>query len=554
MRSFLFSLIFLFCGRLQSQTSFVAVAESEKMRPGNLLEVSFILKDAEGEDFIAPNFSKDFYVLSGPNRGLSTIIQNGQMQREMSFAYTLQPIRSGKLTIPPARIKVRGKTLKSNPLVIHVTDEGKPENVDQDFFIRAEISQNNIYPGQQVRLDYKIYTRREIQNYSILKESDYEGFYASDIQRIDPTVQTTQIKGKTYYTKTLRSIALYPQQSGKQTIAPFILQVGLLEEDSQRPGSIFFRGDVSYVNLESNPLTIIVKDLPKPIPEPFHGAVGSFTVSAEIDKTTASANEPFFLNISLLGDGDVKRIKSPSLNLPPELLLYDTKSEEEEKGENEGKKFSRKSFTYTLQPQKEGAFRFQATFTGFNPQTGTFETKTLDPILLHITAGKTPDLKRREEKSTFIPLTKADFQQPSPLNTFFRVLGLILPFFLGVFYFLYRFLNQKKKIQSPYEISMHHFRQAKIFGTDGDFETCFIELSFGLRTFLFHQFDIPKENISNEQIINRLLEKGVSNQDALNSLGQLLSLFEMVLYAPSMKKEQWETIWNEAYQLLNQLK
>ena len=104
MRLFIYSLIFLFSSKLICQTSFIAISESESIRPGNVFEVSFILKNGEGEDFISPDFSKDFFVLSGPNRGISTIIQNGQMQREMSFSYTLQPKRSGKIIIAPALI------------------------------------------------------------------------------------------------------------------------------------------------------------------------------------------------------------------------------------------------------------------------------------------------------------------------------------------------------------------------------------------------------------------------------------------------------------------
>jgi len=404
MRPFLYSLIFLFSGSLMGQTSFIAVAESESIRPGNLVEVSFILKNGEGEDFTSPDFSKDFFVLSGPNRGISTVIQNGQMQREMSFSYTLQPKRNGKLTIAPAKIKVGGKGMKSNALVILVTNEGKQENNDQDFFIRAEIAQKNIYLGQQVRLDYKIYTRKEIQNYSILQESDYGGFYAADIQRMDNLVQTTNIKGKTYYTKILRSVALFPQQTGKQSISPLILQVGLLEEDPQRPSSLFFNGDINYVNLESNILNVTVKDLPKPMPANFNGGVGNFSVSASIDKTIASTNETIYLTISILGDGDAKRIKSPDLNLPPSFQLYDTKSEEEERGENEGKKFSQKSFTYIIQPQKEGEFSFQPTFTYFYPLSDKYETKLLDPILLKISAGQAVVNVKKRRKWKFYTL------------------------------------------------------------------------------------------------------------------------------------------------------
>jgi hypothetical protein len=536
------------------QTSFIAVAESESIRPGNLVEVSFILKNGEGEDFTSPDFSKDFFVLSGPNRGISTVIQNGQMQREMSFSYTLQPKRNGKLTIAPAKIKVGGKGMRSNALVILVTNEGKQENNDQDFFIRAEIAQKNIYLGQQVRLDYKIYTRKEIQNYSILQESDYGGFYAADIQRMDNLVQTTNIKGKTYYTKILRSVALFPQQTGKQSISPLILQVGLLEEDPQRPSSLFFNGDVNYVNLESNILNVTVKDLPKPMPANFNGGVGNFSVSASIDKTIASTNETIYLTISILGDGDAKRIKSPNLNLPPSFQLYDTKSEEEERGENEGKKFSQKSFTYIIQPQKEGEFSFQPTFTYFYPLSDKYETKLLDPILLKISAGQAVVNVKKEENGNFIPLTKNDFQTTSSLNNILWILGFTLPFLSTALLYLNNYRNKKEKIQSPFEITMNHFLQAKIYGTNGNYENCFIELSFGLRTFLFHHFDIPKENISNDQIINILKEKGFSNQDTIHSLSLLLNRFEMVLYAPSMKKDHWESTWKEVTELVNQLK
>ena len=554
MRPFLYSLIFLFSGSLMGQTSFIAVAESESIRPGNLVEVSFILKNGEGEDFTSPDFSKDFFVLSGPNRGISTVIQNGQMQREMSFSYTLQPKRNGKLTIAPAKIKVGGKGMRSNALVILVTNEGKQENNDQDFFIRAEIAQKNIYLGQQVRLDYKIYTRKEIQNYSILQESDYGGFYAADIQRMDNLVQTTNIKGKTYYTKILRSVALFPQQTGKQSISPLILQVGLLEEDPQRPSSLFFNGDVNYVNLESNILNVTVKDLPKPMPANFNGGVGNFSVSASIDKTIASTNETIYLTISILGDGDAKRIKSPDLNLPPSFQLYDTKSEEEERGENEGKKFSQKSFTYIIQPQKEGEFSFQPTFTYFYPLNDKYETKLLDPILLKISAGQAVVNVKKEENGNFIPLTKNDFQTTSSLNNILWILGFTLPFLSTALLYLNNYRNKKEKIQSPFEITMNHFQQAKIYGTNGNYENCFIELSFGLRTFLFHHFDIPKENISNDQIINILKEKGFSNQDTIHFLSLLLNRFEMVLYAPSMKKDHWESTWKEVTELVNQLK
>jgi len=64
MRPFLCSLILLVSSFLNGQTSFFAVADAEKIRPGNLVEVSFILKNGEGEYFISPDFENDLYILS----------------------------------------------------------------------------------------------------------------------------------------------------------------------------------------------------------------------------------------------------------------------------------------------------------------------------------------------------------------------------------------------------------------------------------------------------------------------------------------------------------
>lgn len=545
MRLFLCNLILLVSGYLYGQTSFFAVADAENVSLGNLVEVSFILKNGEGEDFISPDFSPDFFILSGPNRGLSTVIQNGQMQREMSFSYTLQPKRNGKLTIHPGRIKVRGKMLKSNSLVILVTSDGKQENKDQDFFIRAELTQKTIYLGQQVRLDYKIYTRKEIQNYSILQESEYGGFYAADIQRTDNMVKTTTIKGKTYYTKILRSVALYPQQTGNQNISPLVLQVGLLEEDPQRPNSLFFNGDVKYVNVESNILNVTVKDLPKPIPVNFNGGTGNFSASSVIDKTSASTNETFYLTITILGDGDAKRIKSPNLNLPPSFELYDTKAEEEERGENEGKRLSEKSFSYVIQPQKEGKFSFQPTFTYFYPLTGKYETKLLNSFLIKVTAKQSNNIPLKKETSQFVSLSAADFKSPSIFNNILWISGFAIPFLGIAFFYSYKYISRQKKVKSPSEVTTDHLQQAKIYGDRGDYESSFIELSFALRTFLFHQFDIPKENFSNEQIIDKINQSGLSSPALTQQLTQLLNRFETVLYAPSTKKNQWKLTWEE---------
>ena len=165
--------------------------------------------------------------------------------------------------------------------------------------------------------------------------------------------------------------------------------------------------------------------------------------------------------------------------------------------------------------------------------------------MIKITASQSNSVSLKEESGKFVSLTSEDFKSPSIFTNILWIAGFTIPFLSIAFFYVYKYLSQRKKVKSPSEVTTDHLQQAKIFGDQGDYENSFIELSFALRTFLFHQFDIPKENFSTEQIIDKLEQSGLSNQALTQQLRQLLNRFEMVLYAPSMKKDQWKLTWEE---------
>lgn len=78
----------------------------------NRLEVTFILKNAQGARFEPPQF-EGFRLLAGPNTSSQFSIINGKTTSLVSYTYILEPLEVGQYYIPPAFIEAGGKTLET---------------------------------------------------------------------------------------------------------------------------------------------------------------------------------------------------------------------------------------------------------------------------------------------------------------------------------------------------------------------------------------------------------------------------------------------------------
>ncbi|MEM9820257.1 MAG: BatD family protein, partial [Bacteroidota bacterium] len=255
--------LFLYCFPLliwgQGTVTFTASADAKQVVLGGYFEVSFTLSNANGGNFQAPSF-KDFNVLGGPSQSISTTSINGQWSRTLTYSYTLQPKRVGNFAIGPATIEVKGKRLKSRSIKIGVV-KGKNSNattqedlvgqLEDQIFIKVEPQTLDAYVGQQVLVDYKIYTTREVESYNLLEESDYPGFYAQDVRRYNARVIREVIDGVQYSTKVLKRVALFPQQAGILDIEPMKMQVAIVAEQQPRRRSFFSTPNLTRLQLKT---------------------------------------------------------------------------------------------------------------------------------------------------------------------------------------------------------------------------------------------------------------------------------------------------------------
>ncbi|MBK7872002.1 MAG: protein BatD [Saprospiraceae bacterium] len=374
---------------VSAQASFEASADARQVLLNSYFTVNFTLKNAEGENFAPPSLD-DFIIAAGPSRSMSTTIINGKVSKESAYSYTLQPKNTGKFTIGSASIRANGRTLRTDPIKIEVL-KGKElpkNNAANRVFLRAELNTEKAVIGQQIVLDYKLYTAIDIDSYSILEESDYQGFYAQDLRRFDVPLTREVVKGVQYVTKILKRVALFPQQAGELTIAPLQMELAVLISDGSSRNGFLFNRPVQRLLVQSDEVKINVESLPSDAPKSFTGAVGSFDATYATSRNEASTDDVVSLRLTITGDGDIKRVQPPALTMSDSFEVYDPKVLEEATYENtDGKLTGRKEIEYLLLPKKPGSYQLQPAFSYFNPDTGRYITLNHDVFSINVQQG-----------------------------------------------------------------------------------------------------------------------------------------------------------------------
>ena len=370
---FLLALCCLSTSFLAAQITFQATADAKQIVENEYLEVTFTLNNAQGRNFKAPNF-KGFDVISGPSTSNSISIVNGARTSKQGFVYTIQPKKIGNYTIGPASVVVNGKTLRSKPISVQVLkgkQVAKGGKAEEELYVKAEIDTNEVYVGQQVMVNYKLYTTVDIENYDIVKETDYAGFYAHDVRRFNSRVVREVIDGVQYTTKVLKRVALFPQQTGLLKVEPMGLRLGIIVGRKRR-NSFFFNNQIRHTSVNTNALAINVKELPSPTPPDFSGAVGNYSIAFNLGKNKVTTDDAISIKLAIRGDGDIKRLQPPAIALPTEFELYEPKILQENSKEVNGKLSGYKEIEYLILPKRPNTYKVSPSFTYFHPDSAKY--------------------------------------------------------------------------------------------------------------------------------------------------------------------------------------
>lgn len=380
------------------------------VRVGEQFQVSFEI-DGDCKNFKGPNFD-GFNILGGPMSSTNSSIQivNGKMTRNSTttYSYILRAIKEGKFTIDEATAKSGNKKIMSEPFTIEVTVGNTPssdnknttEKNNEDVFLKATVSKTEVHVGEQIMLNYRIYTKVPIASMTISQKPSYGGFWTKTINENSGSLQrsTEIINGEEYMVAEVQYVALIPQRPGQLTIDPIeiecLVQVRRERTRSNDPFDIFFNdpffnSSVSTINknVKTEPIKISVKSLPTANrPLSFGNAVGQFSIKSNIDKTELKSNEAFTLTLSVSGRGNLDLLEMPKPTFPPDFEVYEPKISIDTKATNRNGIQGTKKAEYLVIPRTNGDFTIPPTeFSYFDPSKKAYATLNVPEYSIKVT-------------------------------------------------------------------------------------------------------------------------------------------------------------------------
>ncbi len=586
---------------IAQQIEFTASAKSV-VRVGERFQLQYSI-NAEGTGFRGPNIV-DFNVISGPSTSTSSSVQiiGGQVTREISytFTYILAATKEGKFTIAPATINHGGRQYTSNPVAIEVTKgaasssgAGQQQSAEDeiDVFLRAEVSNNTPYLGEQITITYKLYFNNQISGHDgFQKISSFPGFWVKNLfpnQRDIPTT-TEVINGKQYNVAEVRKFALFPQRTGKIEIRPGETEVTVrVRTEARRRSSDpffdsffndpFFRGQHRDVNrqLTSNSLTIDVKPLPtRDRPADFGGAVGRFSFRSEIDRQEVKANEPINIKITVQGSGNIELFELPKIAFPPDFDVFDPETKLDVKVTPTGVSGTR-VFEYLVIPRNPGDFTIQPiAFSFFDPARNTYVVERSPEYRISVEQGDgtstvvTYGGAIRQEGiqviGTDIRHIKLPPYQFQPIGTFFfrsktYFLMLILPLLMLVLILIIWRKQMKKRSNvrlmknlRATKVARKRLKIALQFMKNGKENEFYNEVARALWGFLSDKLNIPVAELSMENVRIKMNERNAS-EEAIKRFIETLNQTEFTRFAPGNQSENMDKIYTGALEIISKI-
>lgn len=565
-------------------------------------------------DLRAPEFT-DFDVLSGPytSTSSSTSFVNGHRTSsfEQTYTYMLMAQKAGSFTIAPASIKVDGETYQSNGVRITVLPEdeqpsnssqggqaeaagqtasransnsGQGSNVSsENIFVRTVASKTRVHEQEALLVTYKLYFANvdvaQLTNNTKLPE--FTGFLKQDLEQGEIQTQLEHYNGRNYQTAVLYRTVLYPQHSGDITIDPAKFEAVLRVQTQQRPRSIFDDFFGTYTNvtkmLTAPGVTIHVAGLPGGKPAGFSGAVGKFTLTPSISQTELQTNDAVTIKLDITGAGNMKLIKTPSIDWPEGFEPYDPKVTNNFNTTTSGVSGT-KSIEYLAIPRNAGDYTIPAVqFSYFDIDENTYKTLNTPEYTIHVKRGAGESAEAGSQNAVISYTQKEDIKQLGTDIRYIDTKGVegqkskvesinynhiwlfyVLPLIIAIILLIVL----RKQIKENADITRVRYKRANKVAQKrlkaaaaalkaNNKDTFYAAIEQAAWTYLSDRLSIPMADLNKENIASILTQKGVSNA-LIAEVKNVLSTAEFARYAPSTDHTM-EDLYKATTNLINNL-
>ena len=567
---------------LLSTVTIVAVAQRfvanapATVAVGDQFRLTYTVNTQSVSGFRIGDIPEEFEVLMGPSTSSQSSFQmvNGHTSSTSSITYTyiLSATKNGTFTIPAAHIVADGKKLTSNSVKVtvdgtsHSSAQGRqgPGNGGMraagsrisgaDLFIKVSANKRRVHEQEPILLTYKVYTLVDLTSLDG-KMPDLKGFHTQEVQLpMQKSFKIETFNGRPYRTVTWRQYVMFPQITGKLEI-PSITFEGIVIQQNRDvdPFEAFFNGGSGYVEVKKKikapGLTIQVDPLPQR-PANFSGGVGSFTISAQLNKTETKANNPVTLRVVVNGRGNLKLIKMPVVNFPKDFDTYDAKVTDKTKLTTNGVE-GNMVYDFLAVPRHQGVYEIPPVeFVYYDTNANEYKTVKTQGFTLNVAkgtgGGKVSDYTDQEDLEEInkdIRYIKTGDATVHDTDDFFFgsvgywiAMALLATVFISLFVvFRQRALDNanidKMRGKKANKVATRRLKNANRLMFDGKASLFYDEVLRALWGYVGDKLSIPVEDLSRENISQRLAERNVGS-DTINLFIGALDECEFERYAP----------------------
>ncbi|MDR0742905.1 MAG: BatD family protein [Tannerella sp.] len=575
---------------------------------GSQFQLAYVVNVSNSKDLrLPPSLTENFDLLMGPSVATSGSMQiiNGKRTSSITTTYTciLMPKKEGTFELEPATVKIGNSEYKSNAITIKVLppnqavqaqqggggqrpqQRGGGENnpassvdVGENLFLRMIISDRSVYEQEGFLVTFKLYTAYGQLSVDDVKFPEFEGFLAQEIELKDHQWTLENYNGMNYQSVVLKQTVLYPQRSGKIEIGRGKVRVILRVRNQSRSRS-FFDSFFDYQDVAkevfSQPVTIDVKSLPTTgKPASFSGAVGSYAMSSDINKTELKANEAVTIKLTIKGNGNIKLLKNPEVKFPNDFEVYDPKVDNNIRVSAAGASGT-KTIEYMAIPRFAGDFEIPAIhFSYFDTKAGAYKTLSSESFRLHVEKGEggsdAPVVSNYTNRENVKFLGKdiryikvGDVHFISNKEIFFGSFLYVMAYLMIAILFIVFFIIYRKQVKENSNIALVRTKKAnktavkrlkqagKLLKEDQE-EAFYEEVLRALWGYLSDKLNISQAELTKENVAAELTKYGVDETLSEGFL-DIINTCEFARYAPSRTSGTMDKLFAETIEAIDKM-
>ena len=565
----------------------ITVQGPTQVATGEQFYLKYTVNTTDVSGFRLGNVPEAFEVLMGPSTSTqqSFSMVNGKTTHTASVTYTyvLMANKNGVFTIPSARATVDGKSAVSQAIRINVTGKARANSQQQqqqsrggrmdragapirgnDLFIKVTANKKRVYEQEPILLTYKVYTQVELTQLEG-KMPDLNGFHTQEVQLPQQkSFHVEKINGKAYNCVTWSQYVMFPQLTGKLEIPSITFKGIVVQQDPNvDPFEAFFNGGAGYIEVKKEikaPAVSIMVDALPTKPANFSGGVGTFSISAAIDKNTVKAGDPVKVRVTVNGTGNMKLLRQPELQLPKDFDKYDAKVTDRTKLNTNGVTGSM-IYDILIVPRNMGKYTIPAIpFVYFDTQSRTYKTLTTKPMLLNVekgngNGGNVTDYSLQEDNDIHDIMTKKVVTDNIKDTVFGSTAYVIVNIVIFIIFVILVVVFHKRAMMMADSIALREKKAnkvatkrlkkaAKLLAQRKDNEF-YDEVMRALWGYVGDKFAMPTEQLSRENIAEKFNEHNVA-ENITNSFIEAIDECEYARFAPGDPTGNMQKTYNKA--------